>query len=91
MFEWDEDKRQGNITKHGIDFINACSVFDGRPVITQRANYPDEERYKTIAMVGERFMTVVWTDRPPNIRIISARSTRDGEKRAYQDVYDTRH
>ena len=29
-FEWDEDKRQSNIAKHGIDFDRAATLFDGR-------------------------------------------------------------
>lgn len=28
-FEWDEDKRQSNIRKHGIDFVDVPAVFDG--------------------------------------------------------------
>jgi uncharacterized DUF497 family protein len=28
-FEWDEDKRQANIRKHGIDFVDVPAVFDG--------------------------------------------------------------
>ena len=30
-FEWDKVKRRSNIEKHGIDFIRARHVFDGRP------------------------------------------------------------
>ncbi len=33
-FEWDEAKRESNLTKHGIDFPLAEMLFDGRPVIT---------------------------------------------------------
>ena len=28
-FEWDDTKRKSNIKKHGIDFINAPTIFDG--------------------------------------------------------------
>ena len=28
-FEWDEAKRQANILKHGIDFEDAKTIFDG--------------------------------------------------------------
>ena len=27
--EWDEPKRKVNIRKHGIDFVDAKSIFDG--------------------------------------------------------------
>lgn len=26
-FEWDEDKARSNLTKHGVAFEEACSVF----------------------------------------------------------------
>ncbi len=31
-FEWDEDKRQANLRKHGLDLIDARALFDGRPI-----------------------------------------------------------
>ncbi len=27
-FEWDENKRERNIRKHGIDFVSVVSIFD---------------------------------------------------------------
>jgi uncharacterized DUF497 family protein len=36
-FEWDEDKRAGNVARHGIDFLRAGLLFDGRPVVTRAA------------------------------------------------------
>ncbi|MBR6900719.1 MAG: BrnT family toxin [Synergistaceae bacterium] len=29
QFEWDENKRQINIEKHGIDFADAVKIFEG--------------------------------------------------------------
>jgi uncharacterized protein (DUF4415 family) len=29
-FDWEEAKRKANIRKHGIDFVGAEAVFDGR-------------------------------------------------------------
>ncbi len=28
-FEWDQRKRQANIEKHGIDFVDAKEIWDG--------------------------------------------------------------
>lgn len=28
-FEWDEDKRRENLLKHGLDFLDAPTLFDG--------------------------------------------------------------
>jgi uncharacterized DUF497 family protein len=33
-FEWDDNKRQKNLGRHGLDFADADLVFDGRPVMT---------------------------------------------------------
>lgn len=89
-FEWDEAKREANIDKHGIDCLRACLVFDGRPSVTFRSVFLDEERHLTTGIVAGRFLTVVWTARGDNIRLISARRARDAEKRAYRAVYGTR-
>jgi uncharacterized DUF497 family protein len=65
-------------------------VFDGRPVLT----VPDlrylEERYKTVAHVGPRFITVVWTRRDNRIRLISVRRSSRAERRAYRESYGER-
>jgi uncharacterized DUF497 family protein len=29
-FEWDEDKRLANLDKHGVDFLDACGIWDAR-------------------------------------------------------------
>ncbi len=29
LFEWDEGKRQKNLAKHHIDFLDAQLIFDG--------------------------------------------------------------
>ena len=86
-FEWDEDKRQRNLAKHGIDFAEAEAVFDGRPIVEALSKYVEELRFLTTGVVNGRFYTVVWTRRGNSIRLISARRARDGEDRAYRAVH----
>jgi uncharacterized DUF497 family protein len=86
-FEWDEDKRLRNIAKHGLDFVRAQLVFDGRPFVTASSRHLEEERWLTTAIVDDRYLTVIWTDRGNTIRIISARSARDAEKRTYREIH----
>lgn len=86
-FEWDEDKRQSNIAKHGIDFNRATVLFDGRDVFESESAYSDEPRWQTTGIVDGRFMTVIWTRRDDTIRIISARRARTNEKRDYHNNY----
>ena len=87
MFEWDEDKRQQNLSKHKLDFVAVWLVFDGRATITARSDYPFEGRYVTTATIDGKFYTVVWTWREDARRIVSFRRARDGEERAYRHAY----
>lgn len=89
-FEWDEEKRLSNIEKHGVDFEDAFPVFDGQPVLTVPDLRNIEERYKTVADVGPRFITVVWTPRDQRVRLISARRSSRAERRAYRASYNER-
>ncbi len=89
QFEWDEEKRLLNIEKHGLDFVRAQLVFDGRPIVTGRSSHPQEPRWLTTGVVDGRFYTVVWTQRYDIVRIISARRARDAEKRAYRALHRT--
>lgn len=87
MFEWDEEKRTKNIAKHGIDFLTACELFDGRQVFTFSSNHSEEERFATVGLIEGRCITTIWTRRTQNIRIISARRARDEEKEQYSKLF----
>ncbi|MFM9978353.1 MAG: BrnT family toxin [Sphingomonadaceae bacterium] len=82
-FEWDDAKRASNIARHGIDFIDAISLFDGRPVIALPSSFVGELRFLTTGVVASAIVTAVWTRRSEAIRIISVRRARDSETRAY--------
>jgi len=86
-FEWDENKRLRNIRDHGIDFIDAAEIFDGRPVFSYHTPRGDEDRWGTVGPIGERFYLVVWTWRGERMRIISAYRADDWEIREYQKLY----
>ncbi len=85
-FEWDEVKNQANIEKHGISFPDACLIFL-RPRIEVLSSREGETRWKTTGQLEHRFVTVIYTIRDRNIRIISARRARRHEQQAYQDLY----
>ena len=86
-FEWDETKRSSNLAKHGIDFLDARRLFDGRPVVTSDSSRSQEQRWRTIGPALDELVTVVWTLRGDRIRIISAGSARNEEEREYRQVY----
>lgn len=89
-FGWDEAKRRQNVAKHGVDFLRAASLFDGRSVVTWSTRRSDEERYATTGQIDGRFFTVIWTWRGDVIRLISARRARDAEQRTYRSVHGER-
>ena len=89
--EWDEQKNQINIRKHGISFHTARLVFSD----VNRIEIPDyehstyEERYKVIGKIGNKsIILVVCTDRNDAVRIISARQATAKERDFYYDSYD---
>ena len=86
-FEWDEDKRLLNLQKHGIDFVDAQSVFEEERIYTYPSPKNDEERWVTVGPVENRLIAVIWTERGEAIRLISARRARDEEKRQYHKLF----
>lgn len=86
-FEWDDEKEQKNIIKHGIDFETALLVFYDANRIEKydEAHSIDEDRYLTIGEINGVFMvvTVVYTERNNAIRIISARQATKQERVEY--------
>jgi uncharacterized DUF497 family protein len=86
-FEWDEAKRQGNLDKHGLDFRLARRLFDGRPIVTTRSSYREEDRFLTTGAIDDLFVTAVWTRRGEAIRLISLRRARDAERRAHRSLH----
>lgn len=87
MFEWNETKRLKTLAERGLDFIDAVVVFDGRPALHVPATHHGEERFLTVAVIEEKFYTVVWTWRERNQRIISFRRSRDGEAKQYLAIH----
>ncbi|MGH7662846.1 MAG: BrnT family toxin [Gemmatimonadaceae bacterium] len=83
-FEWDEAKRAANLEKHAIDFVRAVEVFSMPRVEREDARRDwGESRSVAIGPVQDRIVTVVYTQRGPNRRIISARRATIREREAY--------
>jgi uncharacterized protein (DUF4415 family)/uncharacterized DUF497 family protein len=68
-FEWDEAKRESNIAKHGIDFIDVQLVFDGCPVRTISSQRDQESRFATTSELEGVFVTVIWTIRESKLAL----------------------
>lgn len=87
-FEWDDLKRKRNLQKHGLDFLLATKLFDGRAVVTAPSRRTEEDRFVTIGDLEGQIVAVVWLRRGRTIRLISARAARVSERRAYQTAID---
>ena len=73
-FEWDSEKAEKNLKKHGIYFEDAVYAFLDENKIEEfdELHSDFEDRYKVIGRVG-KILAVIYTERGERNRIISAR------------------
>ena len=72
VIAWDESKRK--LKKHGIDFRDAEAIFDG-PTVTaeeKRLSY-GEQRLITLGILNGVVVSMTYTEREDNLRVISIR------------------
>ena len=87
-FEWDSAKADHNLSKHGVSFEEAGTVFDDLLFITvlDEEHSVDEERYITLGLSATgKLLLIAHTDRQGAIRIISARKATKNEQRFYEE------
>ena len=87
-FEWDAAKASTNVRKHGIEFGEACSVFEDEEALLIRDvdHSVGEERFVLLGLsVACRILVVVHCEREGGdvIRIISARTADRSERAQY--------
>lgn len=86
-FEWDEDKAESNIVKHGIKFEEAAEVFFDPFYQTGDASLVDVAEQRDFILgysVALRLLLVVYTERGERTRIISARPATRPERKQYE-------
>lgn len=87
-FEWDEAKAASNHRKHGVTFGEAATAFaDPLAAIFPDPDHSDDETREILVGHSERgrLLIVSYTERPPNIRIISARVANPRERRKHEE------
>ncbi len=89
-YEWDENKRQINHQKHGLDFAIAYQIYESPEKLTLSSDYVGERREIDLAPVGHELLvlTMVYTYREEKVRVISLRKASRQERRLY---YETRN
>lgn len=83
MFEWDEEKRETTLRKHGIDFVDAAEIFVNEHLLLP-AKSETELRQIAVGEINGIAIAVVFTTRDAVIRIITARRARRNEREAYE-------
>ena len=83
-FEYDDDKSQANLEKHGIDFLDAQALWEDPDLLEIRARSDDEPRFLVIGRIGPRHWSAVVTYRNGTIRLISVRRSRKREVELYE-------
>ena len=83
-FEFDEQKSQLNLKKHGIDFDQAQALWHDPHVVEIQAKTEDETRFLVIGRIKGKHWSAIVTPRGRRIRIISVRRSRVEEVLIYE-------
>ena len=83
--EWDDAKRQSNISKHGVDFL-LMAEFDWDSAIVVLDHEHDEPRWIAKGCIGAVLHVAVFTERGHRIRMISLHKATRQEMRDYAEI-----
>ena len=86
FFEWDSNKEEENIRKHGVNFTAASQIRDGWVFerVDDRRDY-GEVRFLAFGKIEGRVLAVVFTRRGMARRIISARKANPRERALFDE------
>lgn len=88
-FEWDSNKAQNNLEKHGVTFEEATEVFfdpfyqsgDATPI---KASNREQRAFMIGYSLEPRLLLVIYVERGMRTRIISARTATRNERKLYE-------
>lgn len=80
-FSWSEAKRRSNLSDHGLDFVDASRVFDGVTYTFEDDRFEyGEKRFVTLGLLDGVVVSMVHTESPQQIRVISFRKATKREQ-----------
>jgi uncharacterized DUF497 family protein len=85
VFEFDPEKSQANLLKHGIDFEQAQTLWRDPAGLDVPSKYSGERRKLRIAAREGKLWTTIYMEREGKTRIISVRRSRENERNAYYE------
>jgi uncharacterized DUF497 family protein len=86
-YVWDPKKAKSNFKRHGVHFADAAGVFEDEQLLWREdVGEYGEDRFVAVGMdyLG-RVLTVVFTYRGDDIRLISARKATKTERAQYEE------
>jgi uncharacterized DUF497 family protein len=83
-FEFDIAKSESNREKHGLDFVEAQSLWNDPMLLEIPVKTDDEPRYLVIGSIDGKHWSAVVTYRGSNVRLISVRRARKEEVALYE-------
>ena len=85
-FTWSRAKRAANLKAHGLDFVDAPSVFEGLAFTFEDDRFAyGEQRFVTLGLLAGTPVSIVHTETEHEIRIISFRKATQREAQIYFD------
>ncbi len=84
-FEWDENKAESNVTKHGVTFDEAAVAMRDTSSVDFEDLVEPANLITLAASPNGRILYIVSTERGSRIRIISARDATRHERRLYEE------
>jgi hypothetical protein len=83
-FEFDPNKSDANLSKHGIDFHDAQALWDDPDLNEIPLKTSDEPRFLVIGRISGKHWSGIITYRSSRTRIISVRRSRKEEVSIYE-------
>lgn len=89
--DWDEAKREQNLNKHKVDFLDAALIFEGAVAIHKDVRFDyGEVRFIAIGCADGQLFVVVYTKRGGARRLISARFGGRRDHARYKEIFSGR-
>jgi uncharacterized DUF497 family protein len=90
QFDWDPNKAVRNLSRHGVSFAEAATVFDDSFgwAFFDPDHSQDEDRFLMIGTSNTgRLLIVSYTEAADDVRIISAREVTRRERKDYESLH----
>ena len=84
-FEYDDNKSNTNMKKHGIDFDEAKALWEDDNLLEVPLPFNEESRHLCVGKIYNKHYSAIITYRGKSIRLISVRRSRKEEITNYEN------